>query len=106
TDFEAEPVNLRSLLAAYGAILAPQSAARCGGAVESVVTLLEADDDARGTAARADSVSTRSGQDVMAATVVPAHQIGLDGLLTEYSGHRNLILSVRSRNVAMGVDLR
>ena len=74
------------------------------GPVESVVTLLEADDDARGTAARADSVSTRSGQDVMAAAVVPAHQIGLDGLLTEYSGHR--ILSVRSRDVAMGVDLR
>ena len=26
-----EPVDPRSLLAAYGAILAPQSAARCGG---------------------------------------------------------------------------
>jgi hypothetical protein len=40
----------------------------------------------------------------MAATVVPAHQIGLNGLLTEYGGHR--ILSVRSGDVAMGVDLR
>ena len=74
------------------------------GAVESVVTLLEADDDARGTAARADSVSTRSGQDVMAAAIVPAHQIGLDGSLTEYSGHR--ILSVSSRDVAMDINLR
>ena len=40
----------------------------------------------------------------MAAAIVPAHQIGLDGSLTEYSGHR--ILSVSSRDVAMDINLR
>jgi hypothetical protein len=40
----------------------------------------------------------------MAAAIVPAHQIGLDGSLTEYSGHQ--ILSVSSRDVAMDINLR
>ena len=57
-----------------------------------------------GTAARADSASARSGQDVMAAAVVPAHQIGLDSSLTEYSVHR--ILSMSSRIVAIDINLR
>jgi len=75
------------------------------GAVDPVAAaLLESDDDARGAAARADSASARSGQDVMAAAIVPAHQIGLDGSLTEHSGHR--ILNVSQRDVAMGVDVR
>ncbi len=69
-----------------------------------VVAPLESYYDARGAAARADSASASSGQDVMAAAIVPAHQIGLDGSLTEYSGHR--ILSVSSRDVAMDINLR
>ena len=40
----------------------------------------------------------------MAAAFVAVHQIGLDGSLTEYSGHR--ILSVSSRDVAMDINLR
>jgi hypothetical protein len=40
----------------------------------------------------------------MAAAIVPAHQIGLDGSLAEYSGHR--ILSVSPRDVAMDINLR
>ena len=69
-----------------------------------VVAPLESYDDARGAAACADSASARSGQDVMAAAIVPAHQIGLDGSLAEYSGHR--ILSVSPRDVAMDINLR
>jgi len=53
-----EPVDRRFIAGGLGAILAPQFSCPVRGAVESVVTLLEADDDARGTAARADSVST------------------------------------------------
>ena len=68
------------------------------------VALFKSSDDARGAAARAYSAVTSSGQDVMAAAVVPAHRIGLDGSLTEYSGDR--ILSVSSRDVAMDINLR
>ena len=39
----------------------------------------------------------------MAAAIVPAHQIGLDGPLTEHHGHR--ILNVSRRDIAMRVDL-
>ena len=69
-----------------------------------VVAPLESYYDASVAAARADLASARSGQDVMAAAIVPAHQIGLDGSLTEYSGHR--ILSVSSRDVAMDINVR
>jgi len=76
----------------------------CTGRRCPAVAHLESYDDAGGAAARADSASARSGQDVMAAAIVPAHQIGLDGSLAEYSGHR--ILSVSSRDVAMDINLR
>ena len=58
-------------------------------AVTSVVSCLEAYDGARDAAPRADSAAARAGQHVMAAAIVPAHQIGLDGSLTEYHDHRD-----------------
>ena len=69
-----------------------------------VVAFVEPYDGARGAAARADSASARSRQHVMAAAIVPAHQIGLDGPLTEH--HRHRILNVSRRDIAMQVDLR
>ena len=69
-----------------------------------VAALFEPKDNAGGAAARADSTSTRSGHHVMATAVVPAHQIGLDGPLTEH--HRHRILNVSRRDVAMRVHLR
>ena len=69
-----------------------------------VAALFEPKDNAGGAAARADSTSTRSGHHVMAAAVVPAHQIGLDGPLTEH--HRHRILNVSRRDIAMRVHLR
>ena len=76
----------------------------CRGRRRPVVAPLKSYYDARGAAARADSASARSGQDVIAAAIVPAHQIGLHGSLAKYSGHR--ILSVSSRDVAMHINLR
>src|SRR3984893_13836582 len=73
-------------------------------AIVSVVSCLEAYDGARDAAPRADSAAARAGQHVMAAAIVPAHQIGLDGPLTEHHGHR--ILDVSRRDIAMRVDLR
>jgi hypothetical protein len=67
-------------------------------AVVSVVSCLEAYDRARDAAPRADSTAARAGQHVMAAAIVPAHQIGLDGPLTEHHGHR--ILNVSWRDIA------
>lgn len=72
-------------------------------AVPSVVSCFEAYDGARDAAPRADSASARAGQHIMAAAIVPAHQIGLDGPLTEHHGHR--ILNVSRRDIAMRVDL-
>jgi len=72
-------------------------------AVTSVVSCFEAYDGARDAAARADSAAARAGQHVMAAAIVPAHQIGLDGPLTEHHVHR--ILNVSRRDIAMRVDL-
>ena len=72
-------------------------------AVTSVVSCFEAYDGARDAAPRADSAAARAGQHVMAAAIVPAHQIGLDGPLTEHHGHR--ILNVSRRDIAMRVDL-
>ena len=72
-------------------------------AVVPVVSRLEAYDGARDAAPRADSAAARAGQHVMAAAIVPAHQIGLDGPLTEHHGHR--ILNVSWRDIAMRVDL-
>jgi hypothetical protein len=69
-----------------------------------VVAFVEPYDDARGAAAPADSASARSRQHVMAAAIVPAHQIGLDGPLTEH--HRHRILNVSRRDIAMRIDLR
>ena len=92
--------------AAYSAVVSHGCCASigCTGRRCPAVALLKSYDDAGGAAARADSVSARSGQDVMAAAIVPAHQIGLDGSLTEYHCHR--ILSVSSRDVAMDINLR
>jgi hypothetical protein len=72
-------------------------------AVISVVSCLEAYDGARDAAPRADSAAARAGQHIMAAAIVPAHQIGLDGPLTEHHGHR--ILNMSRRDIAMRVDL-
>jgi len=72
-------------------------------AIVSVVSCLEAYDGARDAAARADPAAARAGQHVMAAAIVPAHQIGSDGPLTEHHGHR--ILDVSRRDIAMRVDL-
>src|ERR1700730_11972584 len=72
-------------------------------AVVSVVSCLEAYDGARDVAPCANSAAARAGQHVMAASIVPAHQIGLDGPLTEHHGHR--ILNVSRRDIAMRVDL-
>ena len=72
-------------------------------AVVSVVSCLEAYDGARDAAPRADSAAARAGQHVMTAAIVPAHQIGLNGPLTEHHGHR--ILNVSWRDIAMRVDL-
>jgi hypothetical protein len=72
-------------------------------AVTSVVSCLEAYDGARDAAPRDDSAAARAGQHVMAAAIVPAHQIGLDGPLTEHHVHR--ILNVSRRDIAMRVDL-
>ena len=69
----------------------------------SVVSCLEANDGARDAAPRADSAAARAGQHVMAAAIVPAHQIGLDGSLTEYHCHR--ILNVSWRDIPMRIDL-
>jgi hypothetical protein len=55
-------------------------------AVTSVVSCFEAYDGAKDAAPRADSAAARAGQHVMAAAIVPAHQIGLDGPLTEHHG--------------------
>ena len=71
--------------------------------VTSVVSCFEAYDGARDAAPRADSAAARSGQHVMAAAIVPAHQIGLDGPLTEHHVHR--ILNVTRCDIAMRVDL-
>ena len=68
-------------------------------AVTSVVSCFEAYDGARDAAPRADSAAARAGQHVMAAAIVPAHQIGLDGPLTERHDHR--ILNVKRRDIAM-----
>jgi hypothetical protein len=72
-------------------------------AIVSVVSCLEAYDGARDAAARADSAAARAGQHIMAAAIVPTHQIGLDGPLTEHHGH--WILNVSRRDIAMRVDL-
>jgi hypothetical protein len=72
-------------------------------AVISVVSCLEAYDGARDAAPRADSAAARASQHEMAAAIVPAHQIGLDGPLTEHHSHR--ILNVSRRDIAMRVDL-
>ena len=72
-------------------------------AVTSVVSCFEAYDGARDAAPRADSAAARAGQHVMAAAIVPAHQIGLDGPLTEHHVHR--ILNVSRRDIAMRIDL-
>jgi hypothetical protein len=61
----------------------------------SVVAFVEPYDDAGGAAARADAASACSRQHVMAAAIVPAHQIGLDGPLTEHHRHRILDVSPR-----------
>jgi hypothetical protein len=60
--------------------------------------VFEAYDGARDAAPRADSAAARAGQHVMAAAIVPAHQIGLDGPLTEHHVHR--ILDVSRRDIA------
>ena len=72
-------------------------------AIVSVVSCLEAYDGARDAAARADLAAARAGQHIMAAAIVPAHQIGSDGSLTEHHGHR--ILNVSRRDIAMRIDL-
>jgi len=72
-------------------------------AIVSVVSCLEAYDGAGDAAARADSTAARAGQHIMAAAIVPAHQIGLDGPLSEHHGHR--ILDVSRRDIAVRVDL-
>src|SRR3984893_11889835 len=72
-------------------------------AVTSVVSCFEAYDGARDAAPRADSAAARAREHVMAAAIVPAHQIGLDGPLTEHHGHR--ILNVSWPDIAMRADL-
>jgi hypothetical protein len=72
-------------------------------AVVSVVSCLEAYNGAGDAAPRANSAAARAGQHVMTAAIVPAHQISLNGPLTEHHGHR--ILNVSWRDIAMRVDL-
>jgi hypothetical protein len=71
--------------------------------VVSAVSCLKSYDRARHVAPRADSASACAGQHIMAAPIIPAHQIGLDGLLSEHHGHR--ILNMAWCDIAMHVDL-
>src|ERR1700730_5544575 len=73
---------------------------RCS--VPSFVSCLEAYDGAWDAAPRADSAAARDGQHIMTSAIAPAHEIGLDGPLTEHHGHR--ILNVSGRDIAMRVD--
>ena len=68
-----------------------------------LVALLKAHDLSRGAMTRADLAAACAGQHVMAAIVVPTHQVGLDGSLSQRYRHR--IMNMVRRNVAVRLHL-
>jgi hypothetical protein len=67
------------------------------------IALPESQDRARRPTARADPSSTRTRQHITVSVIVPAHEIALDGVLTEH--HRHRVVDVRGRDVAMRVHV-
>jgi len=57
---------------------------------------------ARGATSRAKSLAARTRQHVTVSGVVPTHQVGLDGLLTEQ--HRHWIVDVGGRDVPVRIQ--
>jgi hypothetical protein len=67
------------------------------------IPLPESQDRAWRPTARADPPPTRTRQHITVSVIVPAHEIALDGVLTEH--HRHRVVDVCGRDVAMRVHV-
>jgi hypothetical protein len=67
------------------------------------IALPESQDRAWRPTARADPSPTRTRQHITVSVIVPAHEIALDGVLTEH--HRHRVVDVGGRDVAMRVHV-
>jgi hypothetical protein len=67
------------------------------------IALPESQDRAWRATARADPSPTRTRQHITVSVIVPAHEIALDGVLTEH--HRHRVVDVGGRDVAMRVHV-
>src|SRR5277367_4225482 len=67
------------------------------------IALPESQDRAWRATARADPSPTRTRQHITVSVIVPAHEITLDGVLTEH--HRHRVVDVGGRDVAMRVHV-